>query len=336
MTNIRTPQLSEHPFAQYLRILGKGPRGSRSLSQEEALSAMSLILNGEVEDIQLGGFLLLLRVKSETSEELAGFAQAVREHITLPEEPIKVDLDWSSYAGKRRQLPWFLLSILLLLDEKVKIFMHGTEGHTSGRIYTRKVLEALDFNIDHDWSSVKNSLNNTRFSYMPLAALCPELQTIIDLKNTLGVRSPVHSLVRLLNPLDAPHVIQSIFHPAYQPVHQLAGKKLGYRNISVIKGDGGEIERNPDNSSQIRAVLGDKLVEEEWPPLFKRRHLKPEKLELKELIDVWRGHATQEYGEAAVISTVAIVLKQLGKAESQETALDMAHQLWIKRDKTRL
>ncbi|WP_426417714.1 glycosyl transferase family protein [Aestuariirhabdus sp. LZHN29] len=336
MTQITTPQLTEHPFAPYLRILGKGPKGSRSFTQEEAQAAMGMVLRGEFELVQLGAFLLLLRVKSESSEELAGFAHAVRDYIQLPDEPIAVDLDWSSYAGKRRQLPWFILSVLLLNDHGVRVFMHGTEGHTSGRIYTRKVLEELGFPVCCSWKQVRGAISEQRFAYMPLKTLCPELQAIIDLRNTLGVRSPVHSLVRLLNPLDAPHVIQSIFHPAYQPVHQLAGKLLGYENISVIKGDGGEIERNPDNPLQVRAVLGEDLVEEEWPALFKRRHLKPESLELSNLTGLWRGTTQDEYGHSAVISTAAIALKQMGKAQSQHQALELASELWQQRDKSRL
>ena len=56
----------EHPFAGYIRTLGKGKHGSRSLSQDEAHRAMQMILAGEAEPIQLGAFLMLMRVKEET------------------------------------------------------------------------------------------------------------------------------------------------------------------------------------------------------------------------------------------------------------------------------
>ncbi|MCK5663035.1 MAG: glycosyl transferase, partial [Thiotrichaceae bacterium] len=104
---------TEHPFADYIRILGKGKKGSRPLTQEEAYHAMRMILADEVEEIQLGAFLMLMRVKEETPEELAGFVLAVRE--TLPRITTETaDLDWSAYAGKRRHLPWFMLSSFLL------------------------------------------------------------------------------------------------------------------------------------------------------------------------------------------------------------------------------
>ena len=75
---------------------------------------------------------MLLRFKEETPEEVAGFVRSVRSSLEPSDIKIKIDLDWSSYAGKRRQLPWFLLSALMLSSNGVRIFMHGTEGHTPG------------------------------------------------------------------------------------------------------------------------------------------------------------------------------------------------------------
>ena len=63
----------EHPFAQFIRIIGKGKNGARSLTFEEAYEAFSMILKDEVLDVQLGAFLMLLRVKEESVDELAGF-----------------------------------------------------------------------------------------------------------------------------------------------------------------------------------------------------------------------------------------------------------------------
>ncbi len=60
---------TQHPFAKFIRTLGRGKQGSRSLSQDEAFEAMSMIMEGHIEPEQLGAFLMLIRVKEETSEE---------------------------------------------------------------------------------------------------------------------------------------------------------------------------------------------------------------------------------------------------------------------------
>lgn len=71
----------EHPFAPTIRILGKGKNGSRSLTIDEAYDAMTMILEDKVTAEQLGAFLMLLRVKEETPEEVAGFVRAIRDFL---------------------------------------------------------------------------------------------------------------------------------------------------------------------------------------------------------------------------------------------------------------
>ena len=87
----------------YVRILGKGKRGARDLTREEAREAMGMLLDGKVEEAQLGAFLMLLRHKEESAEELAGFTEAVRERVQAPKTA--VDLDWPSYAGRNATCP---------------------------------------------------------------------------------------------------------------------------------------------------------------------------------------------------------------------------------------
>ncbi|MCK4939510.1 MAG: glycosyl transferase, partial [Rhodospirillaceae bacterium] len=133
----------EHPFAQFVRIIGRGPNLSRPLDEEEMYEAATMILKGEVEPLQLGAFLCILRMRTEVPGEGAGFVRAAREFIKLPENAPTVDVDWASYSGKKRQLPWFLLSALMLAANGIKICMQGTEGHTEGRLFSRQALEFL-------------------------------------------------------------------------------------------------------------------------------------------------------------------------------------------------
>ncbi|SFM56290.1 glycosyl transferase family protein [Marinobacter zhejiangensis] len=338
-TLLPAPKEGEHPFAPYVRILGKGKRGSRSLNFEEARHAMAMILRGEVEDVQLGAFLMLLRVKEETPEELAGFVQAVREQSQAP-AGLEVDIDWSSYAGKRRHAPWFLFSILLLADHGLRVFIHGAEGHTPERIYLSEALEEFGFAPARHWSEVSDQLDSQGFSYLPLRCFAENLANMIDLRPVMGLRSPVHSLARLINPLSAPTVLQGIFHPPYAGMHQEAGLLLGYPRVAVIRGEGGEIERNPDNALKVfRARIASSgeqaLSEEEWPPLFDRRHVKPKDISPESMRRLWRGEVEDSYGEAAVISTAAFALLESGCAMSQSEAMSQAQDLWSQRDRGR-
>ncbi len=325
----------EHQFAQYIRILGKGRKGSRALSPEETYEAMRMIMAEEVEPIQLGAFLMLMRVKEETAEEVAASVRAIRAFLPVPADAPRVDVDWSSYAGKKRQLPWYLLATLLLAENGVRVFMHGASGHTAGRIYTKDVLPALGIPVAKSLAEAAQQLATMNFAYIDLEYLHPKLHQIIELRPLLGLRSPVHTIARMLNPFDAPTVMQGIFHPGYRPTHQIAGKLLEIPHLAVIKGEGGEIERNPDQACLIQSVQGGDLLEEEWPPMFEKRHIREDELNVARLAEVWEGTCQDEYGAAAVIGTVAITLHTMGRARDREQAEEMARAMWDNRDKTR-
>ena len=323
----------EHPFAQYIRILGKGKKGSKPLTQAQAYESMSLILANQVEPEQLGAFLMLMRIKEETPEELAGFIKAARDSFKLPNTPITIDLDWSSYAGKRRHLPWFLLSTLLLAENGIKVFMHGASGHSSNRIYTQDILQYLGIKYATSFQEAAQQLEEKQFSYLSLQHFCPKLYDIIELRPLMGLRSPVHTMARMLNPFNSLYSIQGIFHPGYRPVHQEAALLLGQPHISVLKGEGGETERNPDMDCLVQSVHEGQLVDELWPAIFQRRHIKPDQLEPKQLAAIWQDKQQDEFAEATILGTAAVALKLLGKAESQEQALALAKQFWHDRPK---
>ncbi len=323
--NLVTP--AEHPFAQFVRALGKGKRGARNLTREEAREAMGMLLDDKVEDTQLGAFLMLLRHKEESAEEMAGFAEAVRARLQVPR--LQIDLDWPSYAGKKRHLPWFLLATKALANSGVKILLHGGGAHTAGRMYSEQLLELLQIPLCRNWLEVEQAISTQHLAFIPLGDWMPQLQKMIDLRNTLGLRSPIHSLTRILNPLSARCGLQSIFHPGYQAVHREASQLLG-DNAIVIKGEGGEIEINPDAISHLYGTANGQNWDEDWPALAAQRHVKPQSLNPAHLAAFWRGEIADDYGRLAVLSTMALALRALGLP--YEEAMKQAQQRWDTRE----
>jgi anthranilate phosphoribosyltransferase len=323
-SNLITP--AEHPFAHFVRILGKGKRGARDLTREEAREAMGMLLDDKVEDTQLGAFLMLLRHKEESASEMAGFSEAVRARLNAPE--IRVDLDWPSYAGKKRHLPWYLLAIKALAASGVRILLHGGGAHTAGRMYSEQLIKLLEIPYCRDWAGVARALDEQQLAFISLEDWMPQLQRMIDLRNILGLRSPIHSLTRVINPLKAHCGLQSIFHPGYQVTHREASQLLADTAI-VIKGEGGELEMNPDALSHLYGTTGGVDWDEQWPALSPLRHVKPETLEPQHLLAVWQGRSEDAYGRLAVIATIALGLRGLG--EPREAAFVRAEQIWAKR-----
>jgi len=332
--------MQEHPFAQYIRPLARGKTKSRELTQEEARDAMGMILRREVEPEQIGAFLMLLRLREETAIEIAGFVEAGQIYFEgegqIPADAPVVDVDWSSYAGKRKQLQWYMLAALTLVQNGFKVFMHGTDGHTAGRIYTSECVQHLGLPIAGDFAMASQQLKDSGFSYMPLKSLCPVYHELIELKHILGLRSPIHTVARMMNPFKSDVVLQGIFHPTFMPKHQEAAQLLGQKHLSVFRGEGGEIEVRPNKAFEVRTCHNGVLETENWPRIADdSRQEVDEELDLSRLEAVWRGQAVDDYADAAIRGTLAVALKTMQRADSIDAALTMAAEMWANRDTSR-
>lgn len=326
-----------HPFARFIKILGRGRTLSRSLSLEEAEEAMGMVLRGEVLPEQLGAFLMLLRVKEESPEEIAGFVRAARALLPAPPGDFKVDVDWSSYAGKKRQLPWFLLSALLLARNGWRVFMHGMENHTAGRLYTSAALAELGLPVASSFEEAAAQLRAANFSYLPLEALSPEVARLFGLRPIFGLRSPAHTFARMINPFGASCMLMGIFHPGYMAIHQGAAVHLGQPHMAVFRGEGGEIERRPNKPCEVQSVHDGVLGSETWPPIVPEPHQGADvEMDLDRLGALWRGDIEDDYARAAVTGTLAIALAALGAASGSDDAQAKAEAMWQARDRGNL
>jgi len=328
----------QHPFSKFIAILARGKTKTRPLTLAESEESMGMILRGEAEREQIGAFLMLLRLKEETPEEIAGFARGARTVFDLPADMPSVDLDWSSYAGKRIQLPWFILSALAMAGAGYTVFMHGTDGHTPGRVYTQETLEKLGVPVAETLTEAAEHLGKYSFAYAPLEALSPILRDLIQLRPILGLRSPVHSFARMLNPFNASMMMQGIFHRGFMDVHSGAAIILDQPHMAVFRGEGGEIERRPNKPTVVETTHGTGAsVQETWPALVPDPH-QPKDLEMdtSELATVWSGETDNTYGVASITGSMAIALKTMGKADTVDQAQIMAEEIWAARDKSNL
>ena len=332
----RSPSIAEHPFASFIRILGKGKAGTRALSQSEARQAFGMILDAAAEPLQIGAFLMLLRVKEETPDELAGFIQACRAKMRTPPKNLRADLDWSSYAGKRHQHPWFILSLLLLAEAGHRVFIHGSAGHTPGRLYTEDAMRQLGLPIASNWTEVGQQLDARNLSYLSLEHFCPSLEELMQLRPLLGLRSPVNTLSRMLNPLNASASLQSIFHPAYARLHQEADRILDQPSSLVFKGDSGEVEVKPQADTRLY-LLHDQQVQEMLLPRSIAKRIETVATPDVECIKaLWHGRADDHYGLNATLATTAAALLVLCPETDLNSAQLQAAELWKNRDAARL
>lgn len=227
-------------LSEYVRILGRGPGRSRSLTQDESFGAMMQMLQDDAPPEAVGAILMLLRMKGETAPEIAGFAGAAQSALgDLP----PADLDWPSYAaGRTRGAPWFLKSAKHVAGAGHRVMLHGWNGAAPN---VRQGLADLGIGIAKSADEAATLLDRDNIAYLPLETLHPALFRLLRLRDTLGLRSCINTVCRMLNPTAAPAGVQGVFHPSYRVLQSDAAALMGWKNLTVIKGGGGEFECNP-------------------------------------------------------------------------------------------
>ncbi|HEY1720687.1 MAG TPA: glycosyl transferase family protein [Magnetospirillaceae bacterium] len=329
--------IEEHPFAQFVRALGKGPQLARHLTEDEAREAGRMIMRNDIEPIQLGAFLCLMRVMGETPEELAGLVMAAREVLHRPAGAPTADIDWPAYAGKKNRLPWFVLTALLLAGAGIRVAMHGGAEHTAGRLFTESAIAALGIAPARSMDEAAAQLTSHCFTYVPLDVISARLGELLTLKPIIGLRSPFHTVAKALNPFDAACQMIGVAHPPYRPLHQTTGLLVRQARMAVFKGDGGEAERRPEKPLDVALVNGLSMTEETWPPLLNVASLPHEDpADLDRLRGVWNGTVSDSVAETMVTGTAAIALKAMGRATTQDEAQVLAETFWHERDKDAL
>jgi len=319
--------MQEHPFARYIRPLGRGPGRARNLTGEEAQEAMRMILRGDVRGEQLGAFLMLMRYKRETAEELAGFTLALRE--ILPTPSFGVDLDWSSYAsGRSRGQPWFLLAALLLARNGLRVFLHGASPVADQHSLTEQGAAILGIRRCRKGEEADRAMAAENIAFMNLGDLCPPLHHLLCLRPVLGLRSPANALARLFNPMRAPAQFVGVFHPGFRSLQQQAAHILEQPAFAVLKGAGGEAERRPEKTCALHVSIGEEMREIALPPLIGKEQSGRQDHALSDLRALWNGDITDAHAEATVIATAAIGLLLCKRAATPHEADEMAATLW--------
>jgi anthranilate phosphoribosyltransferase len=325
-------QSSETTFATFVATLGRGPGRSRALTRDEAQTAFGMVLRGEADPHQVGAFLMLLRFRGEDPEEITGMVQATRTHAGLGRPDLGVDLDWPSYgAGRTRGAPWFLLAALALARSGVSVLMHGSNDFSSG-IPVADALAAIGVHPTPDLASAATSLRSDRFAYLSLQAMAPDLDRLLDMRRLFGLRSPVNTVARLLNPADAPYGVDGVFHPPYIDVHLGVAERMNRPRLLVLKGGGGEAERVPLKPSiatiwDLTAGRRDVTL----PPVEGLRPHPPGADTPATFASVWRGETTPETPLATIRATIALALLAMGRADDAGHAMDQAGSIWMQR-----
>lgn len=203
-------------YASIIKEIGRGTKGARDMSREQAQELFGLILDGKVPDIELGAILMALRIKGESPDELQGFLAALNERtrqVELPPGPRCVLLP--TYNGARKQPNLMPLVALLLAREGIPVLIQGRHDFDA-RVSPFDLLAALDIQTERSLPDASSALANRQIACLRLDMLARGLDWLLGLRLTLGVRNSGHTLAKLLDPCRGHSVrVVAVTHPPY-------------------------------------------------------------------------------------------------------------------------
>lgn len=202
-------------ISQYIKEIGRGKDGARSLSREQAADLFGQVIDGTVTDLEVGGFCLAMRIKGETPDEMAGFLDATHARLRcLPrnaQDPGLTTVVLPSYNGARKLPVLTPLLARLLAREGAAVLVHGTATEDR-RVTSEAVFAALG---QPAWTTM-GPLAAGQCAFVPTEVLQPGLKRLLDVRRVVGLRNPAHSLVKLMNPCEGPAlIVGSYTHPEY-------------------------------------------------------------------------------------------------------------------------
>jgi anthranilate phosphoribosyltransferase len=222
-------------ISQYIKEIGRGKDGARSLTREQAADLMGQVLDGAVSDLELGGFCLAMRIKGETPDEMAGFLDATHARLARVPGGGRPVVVLPSYNGARKLPLLTPLLALWLARQGAAVLVHGTPTEDK-RVTADAVFAALDLPASTD----VGPLSPGECRFVPTPVLLPGLKRLLDVRRAVGLRNPGHSLVKLMNPVAGPAlIVGSYTHPEYA-VSMAATFALTGAHALLLRGTEGE------------------------------------------------------------------------------------------------
>jgi anthranilate phosphoribosyltransferase len=239
----------------------------RALSREQAREVMDEIMRGEATQAQIGGFLVALRLKGETAEEIAGCAEAMRDHV-LPVRPKRNDLvDTAGTGGDGAStINISTAAAIVAAAAGAGVAKHGNRAVSSAS-GSADVLEALGFQLEQTPERIAQSIDDLGFGFMFAPAHHPAMRHAAPVRRELAARTVFNVLGPLTNPAGARAQVIGVYSPSLVRTLAEVLAQLGARRAFVVHGAHGIDELSPTGPNDVCEVVDGEVRERVIDPI---------------------------------------------------------------------
>ena len=304
----------------------------RDLNRDEARRVMGSIMDGEATPAQIGGFLVALRLKGETTEEIAGCAEAMREHV-LAVKPQRGDLvDTAGTGGDgARTFNISTAAALVAAAAGAGVAKHGNRAVSSAS-GSADVLEALGFSLELEPERIERSIDELGFGFLFAPTHHPAMRHAAPVRRELAARTVFNVLGPLTNPAGARAQVVGVYAPELVPTIADVLLSLGATRAFVVHGAGGVDELSPAGPNLVCELADGEVRRREIDPLeLGVPHCAPEDLRggepednARTIHEIFAG--ADGGGRDAVLLNAAGAIAAAGHAKDLEEGLGVARE----------
>jgi anthranilate phosphoribosyltransferase len=237
-------------IARYLKDIGRGAVGARALEVSGARALMEAVLDGQASPAEQGAFVMAMRMKGETLDELVGFLEAAQARC-VPVPSSKPVVLIPSYNGSRKLPNLTPLLALWLAREGLHVLVHGPLLEPT-RITSAAILHDLGLGPVHQAGEIEQAWLRREPAFVPTALLCPSLQSVLDLRQLIGLRGPGHTVAKMLNPVVGAPALRLVnhTHPEFGALMSAWAQREGI-DAMLLRGTEGEPVADPRRQPRI-------------------------------------------------------------------------------------
>ncbi|WNR45782.1 anthranilate phosphoribosyltransferase [Paenibacillus roseipurpureus] len=313
-----------------LKEVGRGKRGARDLTYEEAAQAAELILSGTATQAQIGAFLVAERIKMESPDEIKAFIEALRARITT--YPMAGSMDCAGpYDGRTRTFIATLPTAFVLAACGLPTTLHGSPsmppkwGITISDVLAAMGVQALEASRE----ALISAAARTGFLFTPTEKWCPPLGELRQIRKELGLRTVFNTAEKLLRFTEASYMAVGVFHgTVFEKITNLL-IELGVTRGIVVQGMEGSEDLSVEKRTRTYLIQGDSselfIVD---PEIYELMVEVPEmewtaELQAETALSVLRGDAPLPFLNMVLLNS-AVRLWVAQKAGSIEEGIYMA------------
>jgi len=246
-------------------VISKLLDGSQ-LARAEARAVMDEIMRGEATPAQIGGFLIALRAKGETADEITGCAEAMRDHV-LAVRPQRDDLvDTAGTGGDgAHTINISTAAALVAAAAGAAVAKHGNRA-VSSACGSADVLEALGFTLEQEPQRIAKSIDELGFGFLFAPSHHPAMRHAAAVRKELATRTVFNVLGPLTNPAGARAQVVGVYSPELVRTIAEVLARLGSRRAYVVHGGGGIDELSPVGPNLVAEVVDGEVLERRLDP----------------------------------------------------------------------